>query len=350
MLSYKFAEYHGPLQPVEEPTPEPKGAEVLVKVDACGVCHSDIHLWEGFFDMGGGKKADISRFRKLPFTLGHEIVGTVAAVGPDAKGVKVGDKRVVYPWIGCGECPACKGGEENLCSAKPHQLGCNVDGGYADHVLVPGPQYLFDYGSVSTELAATYACSGITAYGALNKVKRKAEGRHLLIIGAGGVGFNGLTIAQAMMNTTIIVADIDDKKLEAAKAAGAHHVVNPKDDTARKQIMGLTGGGVPAAVDFVGSDKTVGFGVSALGMNGTLVVVGLFGGSLNLSVPLLPLKALTLQGSITGTLAEMGDLMALVRAGKVKPLPVATRPLSAAAETLADLQAGKIVGRVVLKP
>jgi len=349
MLSYQFREYSKPLEPIERPTPEPKGEEVLVRITACGVCHSDIHLWEGAFDMGGGKKLDLSRGRSLPFTLGHEVLGEVIGLGPEARGVKPGDRRIVYPWIGCGSCALCKGGEENLCQ-RPRQVGVSVDGGYATHIVVPHARYLYDFGSVPEALACTYACSGITAYGALKKVQRKAEGGQLLIVGAGGVGFGGLMIAQAMMNTEIIVADIDPKKLEAAKAAGAAHVVNPKDEGARKQVMSLTGGGALAAVDFVGSSASAGFAVSALGAGGLLAVVGLFGGSLNLSLPLLPLKGIGLLGSITGTPAEMAELMALVKAGKVKPLPVATRPLPEAQATLDDLMAGRIVGRVVLTP
>lgn len=349
MLSYQFREYGKPLEGVERATPAPQGEEVLVRVTGCGVCHSDVHLWEGAFDMGGGKKLDLSRQRGLPFTLGHEVVGEVVAAGPDAKGVAIGDRRIVYPWIGCGECAVCKAGEEHACG-KPRQVGVNVDGGYATHQMVPSAKYLYDFGDIPDAVACTYACSGITAYGALNKVRHKAEGRHLLLIGAGGVGFAGLMIAQAMMNTEIIVADIDEAKLEAAKANGAAHVVNPKDEGARKQVMAITGGGVPAAVDFVGSTASAGFGVAALGQMGLLAVVGLFGGSLQISLPLLPLKGIGLIGSFTGSPAEMADLMAMVKSGRVKPLPVATRPLAEAQATLDDLVAGRIVGRVVLTP
>jgi len=349
MKSFRIADYGQPLQEMDDATPAPQGAEALVRITGCGVCHSDVHLWEGYFDMGGGQQASVARGHTLPFTLGHEIVAVVEAVGDGASGCQVGDAAVVYPWIGCGECPACEAGLEPSCP-RPRNLGVHVNGGYASHVMVPDCRYLYAYGDVPLELAATYACSGITAYGALKKVQPKAEGRHLLVIGAGGVGLAGLLIAQAMMDTEIIVADIDEKKLAAAREAGAAHTVNPTDDGARKQIMQLTAGGAPAAVDFVGSDKSAGFGISALGVNGHLVVVGLFGGALNLSVPLLPLKGLTLQGSYVGTPAEMKELMDLVVSGKVKPLPVATRPLAEANQTLQDLADGNIVGRVVLTP
>jgi D-arabinose 1-dehydrogenase-like Zn-dependent alcohol dehydrogenase len=349
MKSFKIADYGQPLQEMDDPAPQPAGREVLVRVTGCGVCHSDVHIWEGYFDLGGGQKAPVSRGHTLPFTLGHEIVGTVEAMGPEAEGCQVGDAAVVYPWIGCGECDMCKAGNEPSCP-RPRNLGVHKDGGYATHVLVPDCRYLYAYGDTPGELAATYACSGITAYGALKKVKDKVAGRHLLIVGAGGVGLAGLLIARAMTDATIIVADIDDAKLEAAKAAGADHVVNPTAEDARKEIIKLTGGGAAGAVDFVGSDKSAGFAVGALGVGGHLVVVGLMGGAMALSVPLLPLKQLTLQGSYVGTPQEMRELMDLVAAGKVAPLPVATRPLAQADQTLRDLADGKIVGRVVLTP
>ena len=136
MKSYKVVEFGQPLQKVEESNPAPHGAEVLVKVTAAGVCHSDVHLWEGFFDMGGGNKVSTQKTMNPPRTMGHEIVGEVVALGPDAKGAKVGDKAVVYPWIGCGTCWYCANGREHLCPT-PRALGVNNDGGYADHVLVP---------------------------------------------------------------------------------------------------------------------------------------------------------------------------------------------------------------------
>ncbi len=349
MLSYQITEYGKPLEALERATPAPLGDEVLLAITASGVCHSDLHLWEGFFDLGGGRKADITRGRQLPFTLGHEIVGEVEAVGENVTDVKPGDRRIAYPWIGCHDCPICARGDEHICP-KPAQLGVHVDGGYASHVTVPHSRYLYDYGGVPTELACTYACSGITAFGALNKIRDLATGNHLLIVGAGGVGFAGLMIAQAMMETEIIVADIDDAKLEAAKAAGATHVVNPKEDGARKQVMALTGGGAAAVVDFVGSGPSSQFGMSCLAANATMVVVGLFGGSFDMSVAMLPLKNISLRGSITGSPAEMAELMDLVKSGKVKPLPVAARRLGEVRETLEDLHAVRIVGRVVLVP
>jgi D-arabinose 1-dehydrogenase-like Zn-dependent alcohol dehydrogenase len=348
MRSYKISAYQAPLEAMDDPTPAPAGEQVLLEVSGCGVCHSDIHLWEGYFDLGGGNKSDVSRIHSLPFTLGHEIVGTVAALGDQASGVAPGDQVVAYPWIGCGQCPTCDSGLEQFCT-RPRNLGIHVDGGYADHVLVPSARYLHPVGDLPSALAATYACSGLTAYSALKKVQAKAEGRQLLVIGAGGVGLAALMIAPAMLDAEIVVADIDEAKRAAALKAGAHEAIDPRDRDARKALIKRTGG-VPAAIDFVGSAESTGYGFGVLGMNAALVVVGLFGGSLELSVPLLPLKGASLLGSYVGSPAELGELMALAAAGKVRPLPVETRALARADETLQDLRSGRIVGRVVLTP
>jgi D-arabinose 1-dehydrogenase-like Zn-dependent alcohol dehydrogenase len=349
MKSQQVVEYGKPLQEIEAATPEPSGSEVLVRVEACGVCHSDVHLWEGHFDLGGGQQLDVTRGRPLPFTFGHEIVGEVVALGPDAGGVAPGDRRVVYPWIGCGDCPVCASGEEHLCPLSA-ALGVGRPGGYADHVLVPDARYLFDAGDVPVGLAGTYACSGITAYSALRKAKALATGRHLLIVGAGGVGMAGLALAREVVDAEIWVADIDPAKRDAAREAGADHVVDSAGPDAVKEVMAGTGGGVAAAVDFVGAESSAAFGWNTLGRGGKLVIVGLFGGAFSAPLPFFPIKAVTVQGSYVGSPGEMAELMALVRAGRVPPIPVETRPLAEVTRTLEDLRAGRIVGRVAVRP
>ena len=349
MRSHQVTEYGKPLEPREAPTPEPEGSEVLLRVEACGVCHSDVHLWEGHFDLGGGNRLDVTRGRTLPFTFGHEIVGEVVAAGPEARGVAAGQPRVAYPWIGCGSCPVCDAGDEHLCPAS-RALGVGRDGGYADHVIVPHPRYLFEYGDVPAPLAATYACSGITAYSALMKARDLCRGRSLLIIGAGGVGMAGLAIAREVLDTEIWVADVDDAKLEAARAAGADHVVKSSEPGAGKEVAKGTKGGVAAAIDFVGAESSSAFGFGALGRGGKLVIVGLFGGAFHVPLPFFPIKAVSVQGSYVGSPAEMAELMTLVREGRVPPIPIETRPMAEVTRTLEDLREGRIVGRVAVTP
>ena len=242
MQSYQLKAFGAALEPVTSPTPEPKGSEVLLRVTACGVCHSDLHLRDGYFALGGEKKLDLARGLPLPHVLGHEIAGEVAGLGPEAEGVSLGERRVVYPWIGCGECAVCRRGQEELC-ARPRQLGINVAGGYADHVLVPHPRYLFDFGQVPEELACTYACSGLTAYGALKKVVPLGEGDPLVIIGAGGVGLAGVRLAKRVTGVAPIVADIDEGKRAAAFSAGAEATVDPAAPDAARNLIKATGGG-----------------------------------------------------------------------------------------------------------
>src|SRR5580692_4695845 len=170
MRSQAIVEFGAPLKDIETPTPEPQGTEVLLRITDCGVCHSDVHIHDGYFDLGGGNKLPLSALR-FPLTMGHEIAGEVIALGPDAKGASIGDKRAVFPWIGCGQCAACLRNEEQLC-IKPRNLGCSpgMAGGYATHVLVPHPRYLLDYGSTNAALGGAYMCSGLTAFGAMKKV------------------------------------------------------------------------------------------------------------------------------------------------------------------------------------
>ncbi len=342
---------HGtPLREIEKTTPEPNGAQVLLRVSHCGVCHSDVHLHDGYFGLGGDRTLDITGAHSLPFTLGHEIEGIVAALGPDADGVAVGDKRVVYPWIGCGTCAICERGDEHLCNA-PVALGVNVDGGYSDHVLVPHPRYLLDYEGITDGLAATYMCSGLTAYGALRKAAPLASGDSIAIVGLGGVGMMGLQFARALYpGARIMAIDIDPATRTAALGAGAAEAFDPADHRAGKALFKASGGGVAAAIDFVGAETSMAFANKAVAKGGRLIVVGLFGGSFTTPIPMLPLRALTIQGSYVGSLAEAHEMMGLVKAGSVDAIPIETRPLDQAGATLDDLRHGTVVGRVVLTP
>lgn len=353
MQSYRVTRFGQPLEKQAETTPEPTGREVLVRVTGCGVCHSDVHLHDGYFDLGGERKVDLARSLELPLTLGHEIVGEVVARGPrvsDGDAAPLGARRVVYPWIGCGACALCGSGNEHLCN-QPHALGVNRNGGYATHVLVPDARYLVDFDGLDETQACTYACSGLTAYGALLKAKAAlAGGGDLLIIGAGGVGLSGIRMAETVLGVRPIVADIDQSKWPAAQAAGARQTIDPATPHTLKALMRESRGGVAAAIDFVGAAASFTYGFSAIRKGGALVVVGLFGGAAQLPVPLLPLKAATVAGSYVGSLAEMRDLMQLAKAQKLPALPVASRPLHEAGDVLAELKAGKIVGRTVLQP
>jgi alcohol dehydrogenase len=327
--------------------PEPRGTEVLVRISRCGVCHSDVHLQDGYFALGGDKKLDVTGGRTLPFTLGHEIAGVVEKTGPDAD-VEIGRSFAVFPWIGCGQCAACRAGEENLCAA-PRHLGIQVDGGFATHVLVPHPRYLIDHAGLSAALAGAYMCSGLTAFSALKRIAGHAKRGPVLLVGLGGVGMMGLAFARALFSQAPIVADIDAAKREAALKGGACAAYDPADPAARKALLKATGG-VFGVVDFAGTDGSLSFASGALAKGGKVVVTGLIGGTFTTPIAMFPLKAMTIEGTMTGTLAEAEEMMALARAGKVPAVPIIERPLSAAQASLDDLRHGRIVGRVVLAP
>jgi alcohol dehydrogenase len=326
----------------------PSGSEVLVRIDCCGVCHSDLHLQDGYFELGGERRLDITKDRALPFTLGHEIAGVIEAAGKEAIDAPVGRRVAVYPWIGCGSCAACRAGDENLCSAHRH-LGISADGGYATHVLIPHPRYLLDYAPLSPQFAGTLMCSGLTAYAALKRLAERAGRGPVLLIGLGGVGMMGLAIARALFHEPPIVADIDAEKRKAALAAGAAAAYDPSDPQARRAIMAATGG-IFAACDFVGSDKSLQFATGLLARGGKVVVTGLLGGTFSIAAAMIPIKAMTIEGTLTGTLAEARDLLDLARAGKIASIPTRDRPLGEAQAALDDLRAGRIVGRTVLAP
>jgi D-arabinose 1-dehydrogenase-like Zn-dependent alcohol dehydrogenase len=333
-----------PLQLNERPTPKPAGTEVLLKVLAAGVCHSD-----GWFDLGGGKRLSLTdRGMKLPITLGHENVGEVVALGPDAKGVKIGDRVLADPWIGCGNCEACRRNEDNLCMAM-RSLGVFTDGGYADHMMVPHPRYLFDIGDLPPERAAPLACSGVTTFGALKKVPTLTR-EPTVIIGAGGLGLMCLALHKKMGGHSAIVVDIDPAKRAAAKQAGAAAVVDGKAAGAVDEIKSLTKGGAWAVIDLVGSSQSARLGYDSLTKGGRYIIVGLYGGDLTISLPPIPMRALTIQGSYVGSVPEMAELMELVRRTGLPDVPVSTRPLTDVNAVMSELRAGKVTGRTVLTP
>lgn len=350
MKSYDLCECGAPLRLMERPTPKPSGTEVLLKVIAAGVCHSDLHISDGYYDLGGGNRLKLAdRGVKLPLTMGHENVGEVVAVGSAATGVKVGDRRLVHPWLGCGECAVCRRGDEQLCRT-PSSIGVFRAGGYADHLLVPHPRYLFDIGDVAPEKAAPLACSGITTYGALKKVGPLLQEEPVVIIGAGGLGLMCLALHRAMGGKGAIVVDIDPQKREAALKSGAQAVIDGAAPDAAKQIIDATKGGAWAVIDLVGSARTVKLALDSLIKGGKLIIVGLFGGDIAVPIPSLPLRAISIQGSYVGSLNEMAELLDLVRRKGAPDLPIGTRPLDAVNAALDDLKAGKVVGRVVLTP
>ena len=350
MRSYQVAQFGAPLQLAERESPKPEGTQVRLRVRAAGVCHSDLHIWEGGYDLGHGKRLSLQqRGIPLPLTMGHETVGEVVALGPEAKGVREGETRLVYPWIGCGKCPVCQAGDENLCM-QPRSLGVYCDGGYADEIIVPHPRYLVAIDGLDPAVAAPYACSGLTTYSALRKFGEALRKEPLLIIGAGGLGLMCLSLMKAMDARGAIVVDIDARKREAAMQAGALAAIDGRAEDALSQVVMAAGGPLRGAIDLVGSPQTADLGFNALAKGGKLVIVGLFGGAAPWPLPYIPMKAATIQGSYVGNLRELTELIDLVRTKAVAPIPITKRPLAEASATLEALHRGEVVGRAVLVP
>ncbi len=339
--------YGQPLVELTEDLPTIQGGEILVKIRHCGVCHSDLHLQDGHFDYGGEQKASIAGLHKMPHTLGHEIEGEVVAVGPDASGVSVGERRAVYPWIGCGSCSNCKKEVEHLCDA-PRALGITRAGGYATHVVVPDTRYLIDYTGIPAEVAGSLMCAGLTGYAALKKLPANVSASPKLIIGLGGVGMMALKMANLMFETAPVVAELDPAKREEALAMGALDAFDPTDRDAvkaAKKKHGLFDG----IVDFVGNPKTVQLAMSLVNKGGRVVIVGLFGGEMRYPIPMLAQREVSVVGSYVSSLPDAIEMMELVKAkGGVGNVSISTRPMNQASAALDDLRAGKVNGRVVL--
>ncbi|HMN80685.1 MAG TPA: alcohol dehydrogenase [Burkholderiaceae bacterium] len=347
---YCVTAHNEPLKLFRQPIPEPGGTQVLVRITAAGVCHSDLHIWEGHYDLGGGNRITLKdRGIALPLTMGHEIAGEIVKTGPDAKDVRIGQPVVAFPWLGCGECPTCRRGDENLC-LKARSLGVFQSGGYQEYLLLPHPRYAVDISGLDAAEAAPLACSGVTTFSALKKFGPVLQEQPVVIMGGGGLGHMALAMVRAMGGHGAIVVDIDPAKREAALAAGAVGAIDGAAADAARQIIAATGGGARMVLDLVGAPSTVNLAIASATRGTEIVVVGLFGGELTIPIPFFPLRPLAIRGSYVGNLAELQELVAFAREGRLKPVAVTRRPLDEVNDALLALRAGKVVGRVVLTP
>jgi propanol-preferring alcohol dehydrogenase len=351
MISYEITAFNEPLVRAERPAPTPTGTEVLVSVLAAGVCHTDVHTRSGYYDLGGGNTLRMNeRGIRLPLTLGHEIAGEAVQGGEQVAASVLGKRYLVYPWIGCGVCEVCQAGQENMCAA-PRSLGFFRAGGYSDHVLVPDSRYLIPIPDMAPEVAAPLACSGLTTYSALKKIDPQTLARTpVVVIGAGGLGLMCIKLIEALGGKGALVLDINQARLAAAAEAGALAVFDTSGPAVVDAIRATAGGAILSVIDFVGSVQTVELGMSLLSKGGKIQIVGLAGGEMRLPLPMLPLRAMSIEGRYVGSLQELRELVELARAVGLTPVPTVCRRLHEAEASLNDLEAGKITGRIVLKP
>lgn len=351
MKAARIVNVNEPLKIQQLEMPKPKGTEILVRVISSGVCHSDIHLWEGGYEgIEGQFLKATDKGVKYPLTPGHEIAGVIEGLGENAEGFDKGNRVIVYPWIGDGICPACRAGEENLCD-KPRSLGVYREGGYAEYVLVPSYKYLIKIDDgLDIDVAAVLSCSVLTAYTAVKNAALKPDD-NIVIVGAGGLGLMAIQVAKALTGARIIAMDIDDGKLEIATKNGADMIINSKKEDPLQRVMELTGKlGADAVIDFVNASKTVETDVQMLRRRAKVVLVGLYGGELKLNLVSMPTGAHKLIGSYTGNLRDLAELVSLAERGIIKPIVSHKFKLEQATEALTMLKDGKITGRGVLKP
>lgn len=350
MFAYALVSQDQPITKVELPIPPTVNREVLLRVAYAGVCHTDTHLREGAYDLGSrGKLKLTDRGITYPLVMGHESVGRVTAHGPEVTAHAIGDLRLIYPWIGCGNCTKCQNGDDTAC-LNARTLGVNRPGGYAEYIHVPDERYILNIDGLDPEWAATLACSGLTAYAAVKKVLPQPPETPVVIIGAGGVGLMAVAILRALGHTSICVVDTNENSLLLAVELGATATVIAGLHDSAQNLAACCGGQVSSVVDFVNNGQTAQFAFDSLGRGGKLVQVGLYGGEVAIPTALMALKMLTLQGSYVGTVDELIDLIELAKRGVIPKVPITSGPLDAHSiqSTLDGLAAGSVSGRVVL--
>jgi D-arabinose 1-dehydrogenase-like Zn-dependent alcohol dehydrogenase len=349
MKAYLLEEFGADLVERELDDPVPSGREVLVNVISTGLCHSDLPVHEGFMDLGGGHRLDVEHIGvQLPHALGHEVYGRIEDFGPDS-GLTDDDRGrpvIVYPWLGCGTCELCTSGRDLMCPDRS-EIGVQRPGGHAEKIIVGNARYLVDAEGIDPVLAGSYACSGLTSYSSLSKLGTLHD-QWIGIIGLGGVGLMALAVAKGMGFEQVVAIDIDDAKLATARDEyGADRVFNAKSGDVVEAVTADVGH-LAGVVDYVGSEDTFGQAAGLLRPGGVSVTVGLFGGELRFPLPPFIVKQLTFRGSFVGALGELQELMALVRAGNVKPIPAKAVPFSLVNDSIKELREGRVTGRVVL--
>lgn len=324
---------------VDVDVPEPTGTEVLVRVEAAGICHSDLHV----LDAAPGALP-----YRPPFTLGHEIAGHVAASGSGS--FAVGDRVAVHgPW-GCGTCRHCAAGEDNYCDRRAELswsgAGLGRDGGMADYVLVPHARHLVPIGDLDATQAAPLTDAGLTPYHAVAGLTL-GEDSVVVVIGAGGLGHVAIQLLRATTQARVFAVDVREDALDLAHRSGAHRTLLTRTDTAA--VLRRETGGADAVLDFVGSDPTLSLGAAVLRSGGELVIVGSGGGQLTIAKPGPLPQGASVSLPFWGSGRELREVIALARAGRIR-VETEQFPLSAAAEAFARLRNGRISGRAVLLP
>jgi propanol-preferring alcohol dehydrogenase len=338
MKAAVLQEFKTPLVLTDVPRPEPGPGEVLIAVEACGVCHSDLHVADGDWPQ-------FSRITKKPLILGHEIAGHIVELGEGVGEFRVGD-HVGVPWIywTCGECEACREGNENLCS-KQLITGVSVDGGYAEFMKARASHVQKIPDGLSSADVAPLFCAGVTVYRALSQA-RILPGQRLAVFGVGGLGHLAVQIG-AGFGAEVTAVDISDEKLAAAAKLGPVRTLNSSSNNVVKEFRAT--GGAHIAIVTSASKAAYDTAFSCLRPRGTLLVVGLPAENICFPPIMMAAGEVRIQASAVGTRQDLKEVLAIAAAGKAR-CQVTARPLAQANDVLEEMRAGRIAGRVVLAP
>jgi alcohol dehydrogenase, propanol-preferring len=341
MRAMVLRDFEQPLTLEERPIPTPRGAEVLLKVRAAGVCGTDLKIARGR-----------NRRAKLPRVLCHEFAGEVVGVGSEVRHRKVGDRGVVYFYIPCGQCEYCLSGRENLCAHRQGFFGFDRDGGFAEYVALPEVNLVPIPDSVPFEQAAILSDAVATSWHAVRTKADLRPGQTAVIVGLGGLGLHALQAVRACGGVAIGV-DTVASKLQAATGNGAQYVVDASQGDFAKEVMKITNGrGADAAVEFRGHPETLEPCVKCLKPDGVLVMVAYYdpGKPLGIEQRLVQGPEVRITGTRGNTRKELAECVQLVAMKALHPIIAQVMGLEQINEAIDLLGTGKVIGRIVLIP
>ncbi len=334
--------YHGPGEPFHAdavPIPSPRTGEVLVRVGAAGICHTELHLRQGTLNLG-----------VAPLVPGHEIAGLVEAVGAGVATVRPGDRVVVYYYVGCGRCVWCRQGQDNLCRDVVDQFGFTADGGYAEYVVVPARNLVALPPDLPLEEAAALACSATTALHAVRAVADVRLGETVVIYGVGAVGYALIQLCR-LAGARVIAVGRTPTKLALAAELGADETINADQLNPAVEVRRLTDDeGADVVFELVGSTETMERSVAMLRRRGRLVFIGYSQDRLLLNPLEFVVKELQLRAAVGNTYGELADVIRLAAAGRLRATIDRTIGLDDVPAALDDLAAGRVTGRVIIVP
>ena len=342
MRAARIHSYASPLVIDDIPRPVPGPGQVLVRVAGSGFCHSDLHIIDG----------ELPILPRMPYTLGHENAGYVEELGEGVTGFAVGDPVVVFGGWGCGICDMCVTGREQLCRAPRWSGVSDLDGGYAEYLLVPFERYLVPLRTLDPKEAAVYADAALTPYRAVKRaLPFITPDVPVLVIGIGGLGQFGVKLLRELTGSEIIAVDVDEAKLQTAREYGATYVLDAREPDTADQIREISGGfGVAASFDFVGADSTLKLAFAVTRSGGKVTQVGLAGGAVNFTLFTEVPFEVTFEGTLWGTIEELREVVALAESGRLTPIALEFVPLDEIQTAYELLKAGKVSGRIVITP